>query len=86
MAGSGDSYDFYESIGGVGIKLATRWFPILALRPADKHIVLGDARPGLGNARSADFDHPAGGPFLIPATPSPSHLLTREGFAHIGGT
>jgi SAM-dependent methyltransferase len=75
---SGDSYDFYE-INPAVRDIATRWFRFLALSPADKHIVLGDARLSLERQEPQNFDLLAVDAFTSDSIPI--HLLTREGFA-----
>jgi hypothetical protein len=75
---SGDVYRFYE-INPAVPDIASRWFHFLPSSPADKKIVLGDARLSLERENPQNFDLLAVDAFTSDSIPV--HLLTAEGFA-----
>jgi len=74
----GDYFRFYE-IDPQVVRVAQGWFSFLRQSPAQKDIVLGDARLSLENEPSQQFDVLAVDAFSGDAIPV--HLLTREAFA-----
>lgn len=74
----GDYFRFYE-IDPQVIRIAQGWFSFLKQSPAQKDIVLGDARLSLESEPSQQFDVLAVDAFSGDAIPV--HLLTREAFA-----
>ncbi|HWC64383.1 MAG TPA: fused MFS/spermidine synthase, partial [Rhizomicrobium sp.] len=73
----GDSYVFYE-INPAVPAIAGRWFHFLGFSPAEKRIVLGDARLSLERENPQNFDLLAVDAFTSDSIPI--HLLTAEGF------
>jgi SAM-dependent methyltransferase len=74
----GDYFRFYE-IDPQVVRIARGWFSFLKQSPAQKDIVLGDARLSLESEPSQQFDVLAVDAFSGDAIPV--HLLTREAFA-----
>ena len=74
----GDYFRFYE-IDPQVVRIAQGWFSFLKQSPAQKDIVLGDARLSLESEPSQQFDVLAVDAFSGDAIPV--HLLTREAFA-----
>jgi len=74
----GDYFRFYE-IDPQVVRIAQGWFSFLRQSPAQKDIVVGDARLSLESEPSQQFDVLAIDAFSGDAIPV--HLLTREAFA-----
>jgi hypothetical protein len=74
----GDFFRFYD-IDPQVVRVANGWFSFLRQSPAQKGVVLGDARLSLESESSQQFDVLALDAFAGDAIPV--HLLTREAFA-----
>ena len=76
----GDRFDFYE-IDPEVVRMSTsgRWFTFLQLSPAEIHVLLGDGRLRLAEAKDAAYDLIVLDAFNSDAVPV--HLLTREAVA-----